>query len=318
MIAPLAVSLAAALEVAVAEPPHRLHPVAQFGRVVAPIDRAWARPRVVGLIAALGLPLAAGVFVAASVWLAGLVSPWLAAVAAGLWLFVATSLRMLLDEARSTVATTDTDLDAARSSLRALAGRDATDLSAAQVRSAAVESAAENLADGLVASLSGFAVAVLVGHAAGVGAVPALAFGAGVAAWVKAVNTLDSMLGYRSKPVGWAPARLDDLVMWVPARASAVLLAAVARDPGSLARARSWLDGVPSPNSGWPMGTLAAAHDSRLEKPGVYTLAPTASLPSVTTAERAIRTVAIAGALAYLLALATVVFAALALPEVVP
>ena len=318
MIASLAVSLAATLEIAVAEPPRRLHPVAHFGRAVAPFDRAWPRPRVVGLTAALALPLAAGVIVAGSVWLAGLATPWLAAVVAGLWLFVVTSLRMLLAEARSTVATTDTDLDAARSSLRALAGRDATDLSAGQVRSAAVESAAENLADGLVAPLSGFAVAVLAGHAGGAGAVPALAFGAGTAAWVKAVNTLDSMLGYRSKPVGWAPARLDDLVMWVPARASAVLLAAVARDPGSLASVRSWLDGVPSPNSGWPMGTLAAAHDSRLEKPGVYTLAPTASLPSVTTAERAIRTVAIAGLLAYLLALTTVVFASLALPEVVP
>jgi adenosylcobinamide-phosphate synthase len=307
VIAGLAIGLAATLELTVAEPPQRVHPVAWFGRAVAPVDREWRAPTLVGLLAVLVLPFSAAGVVAALVLAAGLATPWFATAAAGLALFVSTSLRMLLDEAWSVVATTVTDLDAARTSLRALAGRDASDLSAGQVRSAAVESAAENLADGLVAPLGAFLVGVVAGTALALAPTAALALGAGGAAWVKAVNTLDSMLGYRSKPVGWAPARVDDLVMWVPARASAVALALAARDPGALLRARPWLAGVPSPNSGWPMGTLSAAHDARLEKPGVYTLAPDARLPGVERAREAIGTVAVAGVLAYLAALVVVI-----------
>ena len=142
------------------------------------------------------------------------------------------------------------------------------------LRSAAVESAAENLADGLVAPLLAFAL----------GAQLSLAFGVAAATWVKGVNTLDSMLGYRSKPVGWASARLDDAVMWLPARVSAALVALARPAPGALVRARRWARAPPSPNSGWPMATLAAAVDVELTKPGEYTLNPDADLP---TAERA-------------------------------
>ncbi|WP_044956468.1 adenosylcobinamide-phosphate synthase CbiB [Halomicrobium katesii] len=305
MIAPFTVLTAAALELLAAEPPARAHPVAWLGRAVAPLDRAWRRPRLVGAVGALAVPLTAAVAVAVLVVAAGRASTWLAVAAAGGALFVATSLRMLLSEARSTIGATPTDLDAARGSLRALAGRDAETLSAGQVRSAAIESAAENLADGLVAPLAAFVAGVVVGQAAVLSPVPALALGAGGAAWVKAVNTLDSMLGYRSKPVGWAPARLDDAVMWLPARIGALLIAAAARDPAALRRARPWLDGVPSPNSGWPMGVLAAAHGVRLEKPGVYALDGGEQLPSTEISLRSVRTVAVAGGLAYALAVVT-------------
>jgi adenosylcobinamide-phosphate synthase len=114
---------------------------------------------------------------------------------------------------------------------------------------------------------------------------------------------MDSMLGYRSKPVGTPAARLDDLVMWLPARVSGLLLAIVAMKPRSLARTRKWLETVPSPNSGWPMGTVAATLDVRLEKPGVYVLNPDATVPDRADAERGIRTVAVAGVTAYLIAI---------------
>ena len=302
MIAAAAVGVAAVLELAVGEPPTRLHPVAWLGRAVEPLDREWGRPTLVGVAGALVLPLLAASVVAGTVWLAGLRTPWLAGAVAGFALFVATSLRMLLSAAFETIEATDDDLDAARRSLRALAGRDASDFSAELVRSAAVESAAENLADGLVAPLGAFVLGVVVGRVAGLTPVPLLALAAAAAAWVKAVNTMDSMLGYRSKPVGGPSARLDDAVMWLPARASALLLALAARDPRALLRVRSWLAGVPSPNSGWPMGTLAAIHELRLEKPGTYTLHPDGTLPTRETSRLAVRAVAIAGVLAYVLA----------------
>jgi len=289
LTATVSVVVAAALDRAVGEPPDGFHPVAWFGRVVAPVDREWPAPRAVGLVAAVALPLLAAGVAWAVVRAAAVVHPVVAALVAGGALFVATSLRMLLTEARGVIRASDGDPATARERLPALAGRDPADLSAAHLRSAAVESAAENLADGLVAPLGAFAALAAV----------SLPLAAAAAAWVKAVNTLDSMLGYRSKPVGWASARLDDLVMWLPARLSAALIAVAAADPDALLSARRWAAAPPSPNSGWPMGTLAGALHARLEKPGAYDLNAMAKLPDVETAERGVAVVGRAGLLAY-------------------
>lgn len=296
----VAVGLAFALDAVVAEPPRRLHPVAWFGSLVAVVDREWTRPRLAGVAVAVAAPLLAAIAVGLAVVGAARFHPVAGVVAAGLVVFVTTSLRMLVDTAREVVAATASDLPAARERLRWLAGRDAGDLSAGEVRSAAVESAAENLADGAVAGLLAFALFAPI----------ALPLGAGAAAWVKAVNTLDSTLGYPDVPHGTASARLDDLVMWVPARASAVFLAAAAFAPGTgsrrglgaLSAAREWAHVPSSPNSGWPMATLAAILDARLEKPGVYVLDPDASLPSVETARTGVRVVELASVLAFVLA----------------
>ncbi|WP_348612974.1 CobD/CbiB family cobalamin biosynthesis protein [Halobaculum rarum] len=302
-----AVGLAAVLDAAFAEPPSRAHPIPLFGRVVGAVDREWTRPQVVGVAVAAVLPLAfaavAWAVVAGSVGTAvrtgsvaagygSTIAPVVTTAVAGLALFSLTSLRMLVAVAGEVIEAADRDADAARESAIALVGRDTSSLSAAGIRSAAVESAAENLADGLVAPLLAFALGAQVSVAVGVAA----------AAWVKGVNTLDSMLGYPDKPVGTASARLDDAVMWVPARVSAVLLAVAAGSPRSLADARRWARVPASPNSGWPMATAAAALGVRLEKPDSYTLNPDAALPSLAEARRGVRAVAVAGALAFLLA----------------
>jgi adenosylcobinamide-phosphate synthase len=299
-LAAVVVVAAAGLDAAVGEPPDRLHPVAWFGRVVAFADREWTYPGVAGAAVAVALPLLAAGAVAGVVLAVGYVQPWLSVAAATLALFAATSRRMLLDLARDVVAATKDDLLAARDRLLGLAGRDASALSPAQVRSAAVESAAENLADGLVAPLGAFVVALPLG----------IAGAAAAAAWVKAVNTLDSMLGYPGTPHGTASARLDDAVMWLPARLAAGLLAFAGGRPNALGRAREWLSNVASPNSGWPMGALAAAVDVRLEKPGAYVLNPDAPLPPTPVASRALAVVDRAG----WLAVATAAAFALAVP----
>lgn len=172
-------------------------------------------------------------------------------------------------------------------------------MDAAHVRSAAVESVAENLSDGLVAPLFAFAVCAPF----------SLPLAAAAAAWVKGVNTLDSMFGYRSKPIGWAPARLDDVVMWLPARLAGVLLAVSVAEfslPFS-SRVRTLARRPPSPNSGWPMATMAAVLPARLVKPGVYDLDPASDtantrLPTTADAMQAVRVTNRAGLLAFALA----------------
>ncbi|WP_363467593.1 adenosylcobinamide-phosphate synthase CbiB [Halogeometricum borinquense] len=299
LTAALAVVLAAGLDVAVAEPPARVHPVALLGRLVSHADRTWSHPRLVGIALAVTAPLGFAGVAGGVVAAAETLSPWVGALFAGLVLFAATSLRMLLDAVRDVTQAAETDLDAARTELRALAGRDASALDAAHVRSAAVESVAENLADGLVAPLFAFAVCAPF----------SLALAAAAAAWVKGVNTLDSMFGYRSKPIGWAPARLDDVVMWLPARLAGVLLAVSVAEfslPFS-SRVRTLARRPPSPNSGWPMATMAAVLPARLVKPGVYDLDPASDtantrLPTTADAMQAIRVTNRAGLLAFALA----------------
>jgi len=289
LLAAGSVVLAAAGDRLVAEPPARYHPVAWLGRALGSLDRPWRRPRLAGVATALLVPLLAAGVVASVVALGSRIDPLVGGALAGLVCFVTTSRRMLVDEAGAVVAASESNLPAARTRLRSLAGRDATTLSAGEVRSAAVESAAENLSDGLVAPLLGFvALAPL-----------SLPAAAGAAAWVKTVNTLDSTFGYRSVPMGWAPARLDDVAMFLPARASSVLLAVAAGRPGALRRARPLARRPASPNAGWPMATLAAALDVRLTKPDVYDLPAADALPTPADATRGVAVVSRAGWLAF-------------------
>jgi adenosylcobinamide-phosphate synthase len=322
--------MAAVLDRAFAELPGRLHPVARLGAVVERLDRILSDSRTAGIALAVSVPIGFGGLAAATVLLGGTVlDVWtvfevgtvsgslaragsgllgrldgvLVAALAAVVLFSCSSHRLLIAIAGRVVERTETDLSCAREDLRALAGRDATDLSAGEVRSAAVESAAENLADGLIAPLLGFVTGTAIASAAGRPDL-VLSVAAGAAAWVKGVNTLDSMVGYPTRRIGWAPARLDDLVMWIPARVSAALVALAAGRPATLFAARRFAAVPESPNSGWPMATAALALDRRLEKPGAYALNPERDLPDAATAAVGVRIVDRAGWLG--IALATI------------
>ncbi|WP_459810732.1 adenosylcobinamide-phosphate synthase CbiB [Halopiger thermotolerans] len=306
------IGLAFSLDLLVGEPPNVAHPVAWFGRLVGALDRDWSgtddatgedadrtrdrRQRRVGVAIALLAPLVPAGVAAVFVLAAAALAPFAGAVAAALVLFLTMSLRSLLELTEAVVAATETDLETARERVRGLVGRETAPLSAAELRSAALESAAENLADGLVATLVPFAVLAPISPSAA----------AAAAAWVKGVNTLDSMLGYPDKPHGTASARLDDFVMWLPARLSALAIA-VAADPLALWRARRWARAPPSPNSGWPMATLACALDVRLRKPGVYDLNPDTPFPTIADGERAVSVVGRGAAVAVLVAVALAV-----------
>ncbi len=290
----LAVVLAGLLDLTVGEPSNRFHPVAWLGQLIAVVDRPWPAPKYSGIGIAITVPAMAAACSYLFIALSGQLSPWLSTVAGGVVLFVSISLRSLIETARSVVKASETDRETARRRLRALAGRDPTTLSAGQIRSAAVESVAENLADGWNAPLFAFVCCSPLG----------VAIAGGAASWVKAVNTLDSMLGYRDRPLGTASARLDDAVQWLPARLTAVALGI--DTPSAITTQRTWLAGVPSPNSGWPMGTIAAVIGCKLEKPGVYTLNPEAQLPSGDTARLAIDRVANRGVWSLLVGLVLV------------
>lgn len=221
--------------------PDRLHPVALLGRGMAALEaRVYADRRAPGAaLAAVSVGGAAAVGAAVrSATLAG---------------YLATSGRALQDAALAVADALDAgDLDEARRLVSHLVGRDPSRLDAADVARAVVESVAENTTDAVVAP-----------------ALWTLAAGGAGAAAHRAADTLDSMVGYRTtryRHFGAAAARLDDALAWVPARATAVLVA-VARPDRAVAVARTVRADAPehpSPNAGVAEAAFAAALDLRL------------------------------------------------------
>jgi adenosylcobinamide-phosphate synthase len=179
------------------------------------------------------------------------------------------SWRMLREEVGAVELALGQSLEAGRERLSWLVSRDTAQLSASQVRESAIESLAENLNDSVVAPIFWFVL-----------------FGLPGAAIYRFANTADAMWGYRGTYRGkhweWAgkwAARADDVLSWVPARLTALLLALAARGLPFHALRREARK-TPSPNSGWPMAAMALALGISLGKPGVYALNPEGRPPA--------------------------------------
>jgi adenosylcobinamide-phosphate synthase len=235
--------------------PRRGHPVALFGGAAARLERRWWRDRRaagVGYVTVcVGLPALAAFALDRRLGSARGRAALLALVT-----WAALGGRSLGREATAVAAAVAAgDLDTARARLPALVGRDPSGLDATEVCRAACESVAENTADAVVAPL-------LWG---------ALAGPAGVVAY-RCANTLDAMVGHRSPRharFGWAAARLDDVLNWLPARLTVLLAAACAPLVGGGARHAVRVavrDGAnhPSPNAGRVEAAFAGALDVRL------------------------------------------------------
>ncbi len=288
----LAILLALGLDRLIEELPTPLHPVALFGQLYANADRDWSYPFLTGVFIAIVFPVIPTVISYFATTLAIAIHWVVGGVVAGFILFSVTSLHRLVTIATAVAAETNTDPAFAKQELPALVGRAPDELTIPEIRSAIIESVAENLSDGLVAPLLGFVLLSYWSVAAGIG----------LAVWVKSVNTGDSMLGYHAKPHGTGSARLDDVVMWVPARLTAILLSVTAKHPALLVVARRWQGAVESPNAGWPMSVIAAHLQVQLRKPGEYIINPSQELPSLEAVFSGIDHVRISGLMAFVIA----------------
>ena len=162
----------------------------------------------------------------------------------------------LIREVREVFRAVDRSLEEGRKQVARIVGRDTSELSAQEIRTAALETLAENLSDGVVAPLFWLAV----------GGVPAMMT-------YKMVNTLDSMIGYRTeryKDFGCWAARIDDVANFIPARLTALLMVLAAGKPQLVGFV--WRNGHKhaSPNSGYPEAALAGALDCRFGGPHYY------------------------------------------------
>ncbi|MEH0529955.1 cobalamin biosynthesis protein [Streptomyces stelliscabiei] len=232
--------------------PRRGHPVAAFGRAAGAVERVlWRDHRGWG---ALHTAVCAGGAVALGAAASAAVRPSriasLGLTAAATWAVVGgTSLGR---EARTIARFLDAgDVEGAQGRLPHLCGRDPQALDPDGIARAVVESVAENTSDAVVGALVWGAV----------GGVPGLV-------GFRAVNTLDAMVGHRSRRYrryGWASARLDDVAGWPGARLTALLATAAGGDPRGAVRAwRADAGRHPSPNAGPVEASFAGALGVRL------------------------------------------------------
>ena len=258
LAAPLAIGYA--LDLWLADPEAWPHPVRAYGALIAAGERRLNHgPARFAKGALLAGGLVSGTFAAFSLLDKALwrLSPVVAGAVSSAWVFYGLANAGLVREGRAVFDVLDREgLAAGCRQLARIVGRDTARLDAQQIRTAVLESLAENLSDGVVAPLLYYA----------------LAGGPGLMAY-KMVNTLDSMVGYRNaryEQFGKFAARLDDVANLVPARLTAGLLAGLGGSGRAFRFIYQYGHQHKSPNAGYPEAALAGVLNCRFGGPNYY------------------------------------------------
>jgi adenosylcobinamide-phosphate synthase len=260
--------LALLIDLALGDPPDAFHPVAWMGRLIVLLEKIGTRGRpwfqfVYGLFITI---LVTTLFSATAYLLLVYLeeTSWVVYIVVGAALlkmtFSFTGLRRTANHIKRLLQ--DDKIEGARFELRSLVSRDTSNLPKPLLTSAVVESVAESTCDSFVAPLFYYILFGVPG---------ALAF--------RAVSTFDSMIGYhgRYEYLGKFPSRLDDVLNYIPARLTALLIVVAAVIYRGSAR-QAWRVAIndhtrtESPNAGWPMAAAAGALNVQMEKVGHYKL----------------------------------------------
>ena len=217
----LALAIGFCLDLLLGDPHGLPHPVVGIGRLISLLEQGLRRlfpqsPRgenAAGGVLWLLVVLLSTAVPAGVLWVCSLLSPWLRLAVESIMCWQILAVKSLRDESMKVFrALVSGDLAASRQAVSMIVGRDTAALDAPGVARAAVETVAENTSDGVVAPLVFLALG-----------------GAPLGFFYKAVNTMDSMLGYVEPPyrhIGLVPAKMDDVVNFLPARLSALLMLA--------------------------------------------------------------------------------------------
>lgn len=253
------------LDLLLGDPNYRWHPVRLLGGRITKWEEALHTSGRNGKLAGVGLMVISVLFLLALAWapfmlLIYLVAPWVGILWTLYFLYSMISFKdLLVHGKRISRSLKETGLEEARVQTAMMVSRSTAEMDEDACLRAGIESMAENFVDGLVAPLFYFFTLGLYGMVA-----------------FKAVSTLDSMIGYKSeryRNIGWASARLDDLLCWIPARLSFVVMVVAAFLTPGLKGKDALIAGLrqhgfhDSPNSGWPMATMAGALGVRLGGP---------------------------------------------------
>ncbi len=263
---PLLLAAAFAADLLLGDPRRLPHPVVGIGRLINRLEALLYhrihRRRLGGLLLAVLTLLVTGLLAGCALALAQRLHPLLGLVAAGWLAWTCLAVRELHRQSATVVARLlSGDLAGARQALAMIVGRDTADLDEQGILRACIETVAENSCDGMVAPLFYLG---LGGPLAGI--------------LFKAASTMDSMVGYKNeryREFGTVAARLDDLLNWLPARLTAVLMV-IGCVPLGLSAGNAWRIARrdarrhASPNAGWPEAAAAGALGIQLGGPARY------------------------------------------------
>lgn len=235
------------------------HPVVAFGKAISFCEHRLNRGGERLFKGALmTVALVVGIYLITFFLLrwAALFSPGLLLTLQILLIFYCLAGTTLVREVREVFKSVDRSLEEGRMQVARIVGRDTSGLSAQEVRTAALETLAENLSDGVVAPLFWYLILGVPGMLA-----------------YKMVNTLDSMIGYKNeryRQFGCFAARLDDVANYIPARLTAFLMVLASRRLSLFAFVGKYGSQHASPNSGYPEAALAGILDCRFGGPHNY------------------------------------------------
>ncbi len=253
------------LDLLLGDPAWLPHPVVGFGKLIAAGEKRWnkgEKRRLKGALLAVALVLGAFLFTWSLLCLVRILAlalrlgSWPEIVISAIIIFFCLAGTTLIREVREVFLAVDRSLEEGRTQVARIVGRDTSELSAQEVRPAALETLAENLNDGVIAPLFWLALLGVPGMVA-----------------YKMINTLDSMIGYRNErylEFGRFAARMDDVAGWAPARLTAFLMLLVAGRLRLLPFVRKYGRAHLSPNSGYPESALAGILDCRFGGPHNY------------------------------------------------
>ena len=258
MINPIALLIGWILDVVFGDPVRLPHPVVWFGRMIAFGEKRLnhgAHRQLKGAVLALVLIiLVFGISWLLRWWLMNQ-TIWLSVAFDAMVVFYCLAGTTLIREVRQVFLSLDRSLEAGRAQVARIVGRDTSELSAQEVRTAALETLAENLSDGVIAPL--FWLAIL-------GTPGMLAY--------KMVNTLDSMIGYHTErylQFGCWAAHIDDVANFIPARLTAAVMVVTTNTHHLRFVLRNGKNHA-SPNSGYPEAALAGILNCRFGGPHKY------------------------------------------------
>ena len=248
--------LAWGLDLWLGDPIQLPHLVVGFGKLIEKGERVWNKGK--GRLwkgALMAIILVVATFVISDCLL-GILPGVLHTLVSALLIFYCMAGTTLIREVREVFRAVDRSLEEGRVQVARIVGRDTSELSAQEVRTAALETLAENLSDGVIAPLFWYALLGVPGMLA-----------------YKMVNTLDSMIGYRNeryKDFGCFAARLDDVANYLPARLTALLMILASKRISLIKFVWKYGNQHASPNSGYPEAALAGILDCRFGGPHHY------------------------------------------------
>ncbi|AZB42676.1 cobalamin biosynthesis protein CobD [Bacillus sp. FJAT-42376] len=254
-----ALTIAVLLDRILGDPPSMPHPVRWFGRAISFLEKRMNKgscKKMKGVLMVLVLLVAVLIVVIPLQHICYGFHPAAGILFEAAVIFTSIAQRSLKEAALDVEAPLRTgDIKKARIKLSYIVGRETDDLQESEIVRGTVETVAENTSDGVTAPLFWAAIG-----------------GAPAALLYRLVNTLDSMAGYKSErffKFGWASARLDDVLNWIPARITAALMLVSCKGIGHWSNVSADAKKHPSPNSGW--GEAAAAYLLGIELGGMNT-----------------------------------------------